>query len=87
MVGLGEAAIDDHQASAGFDGILALRHMNGYVAIDDMTIGTFYLEGIEDTVAHLGRITKFEVVAFLLMIRFLVGEEIAFEGGHLRLIE
>ena len=87
VVGFREAAVDDHQASAGLDGVFTLGSMNGHVTVDDMAVLALHLEGIKDAVADLGRVAQFEIVALLFFIRILVTEEIALEGGHLRLVE
>ena len=52
-----------------------------------MTVLTFYLEGIQDAVADLCRVAQLEVVTLFLFIGFLIFQEIALEGSHLRLIE
>ena len=39
VVGLRETAVDDHETTAGLDGILAGSGMNRHVAVDDVTRG------------------------------------------------
>ena len=87
VVGLREATIDDHQSAFSLDGILTLGSMNRHVAIDDVAVVASDAKGIEDVIYHLPVITQAEVVAFLLMPRFAVGEEVALIGSHLRLVE
>ena len=45
------------------------------------------VEGIEYAVAHVSRVAQLEVVAFFFLVGFLVVEEVAFQCGHLRLVE
>lgn len=87
VVGLREATIDDHQSAIGLDGILTLGSMNRHMAIDDVAVVASDAKGIENVVDHLSVITQAEVVAFLLMPRLAVGEEVALIGCHLRLVE
>ncbi len=87
VVGFRETAVDDHQPSACLDGVLALGGVDGHVAVDDVAVVAFHLEGVEDAVADLGGVAKLEVVALLFLVGLLVFEEIALEGGHLGLVE
>ena len=61
--------------------------MNGNMTVDDVPIGVFYVEGIQDLVHYRFLITQFEVVPLLFMVRLFVGNEIPLEGRHLRLVE
>ena len=57
------------------------------MTVDDVSIGVFYVEGIQDLVHYCFLITQFEVVPLLFMVRLFVGNEISLEGRHLRLVE
>ena len=57
------------------------------MSVDDMSVGSLDVKGIEDTVAYLLVVTQFEVIAFLFFIYLLVCEEISFECRHFRLVE
>ena len=83
VIGLREAAIDNHKLAARLDGILATTGMNGNVAVDDVAGLALYAKGIENAVANLLAVAQLEVVALLLLIGLLVAKEIALEGGHL----
>ena len=52
------------------------------MSVDDVAIVACNAESVEDAVAHLFAVTQFEVVAFFLLVYFLVGEEIPFECRH-----
>ena len=87
VVGLGETAVDDHQLTICLDRILALQGAHWHVTIDDVAVLAVKSEGIHDVVYHLFVVAQLEVVAFLLLMGLLVGDEIALEGSHLALVE
>ena len=55
--------------------------------VDGVTVGTLCAEGIQNAVGHLFLLAQLEVVALGLAVSFLVVDEVALEGGHLRLVE
>ena len=64
VVGFGEAAVDDHEATVGLDGTLAAGHAYGDMAVDDVTVLALDTEGVEDAVTDFGIVAK-EVVVTL----------------------
>ena len=87
VVGLREATIDHHELAIGLDGGLALAHLHGHMAIDDVAVVACNAKGVHDAVANLLVVAQAEVVALLLLVGLLRLDEIAFKGGHLRLVE
>lgn len=53
MVWLRETTINDHEFAVSFYGILAVAYVYGYVAVDDVAIVAYYVEGIKDIVYYL----------------------------------
>ena len=50
MIWLREATVNDHEFAVSFYGILAVAYVYGYVAVDDVAIVAYYVEGIKDIV-------------------------------------
>ena len=46
VIGLRETAVDDHQHTVGFDGVLTLSGMNRHVAVDDVACLAFHSEAV-----------------------------------------
>ena len=57
------------------------------MSVDDVPVGLLYTKGIHNHVHHLFIVSQFEVEALRFYVCALVGNEIAFEGGHLALVE
>ena len=53
MIWLREATIDDHEFAVSFYGILTVAYVYGYMAVDDVSIVAYYVEGIKDVVYYL----------------------------------
>ena len=87
MIGLCESTVDDHQLASCFNRILSGTHFHGDVAVDDMSVRPSDAKSVHDMLANLLVVTQFEVVALMLNMCFLVFDEIALEGSHLRLVE
>ena len=87
MISFAESTVDNHQFAVGLYGILTLGGMYGHMTVDDMAVGPFHLKGVKYVVAYLLVVTQFEVISFLFLVNILVLKEIAFECGHLRLVE
>ena len=54
LVGLAEAAVDDQQLAAALDGAFALLGLHRHMAVDDMAVGTFQAEFLQQHVADGG---------------------------------
>ena len=87
VIGFGEASVDDHHASFGFDGTFSACRSDGDVPVDDVTVRSFHSEGIHDVVTHLGFGAQSIVCSFLLRVCVLFCEEVAFEGCHFSFVE
>ena len=87
MVCLGESAVDDHQLAVRLDRVLALGGAHGHVAIDDVAVRTGNAKFVHDVVDDLLLVAQQEVVALLLLVGLLVGDEVALKGGHLALVK
>src|SRR5574344_527997 len=87
MIRLTEATINHHQFTVGLDGILTAGGMYRHMSIDDVAVRTFHAERIHDGITDGFIVAQTEIGAFLLLEGVLVGEEIAFEGGHLALVK
>ena len=87
MISLRETAVYNHKLAVGLDRILAIAYMHRHMTVDDVTVGARNLEGIHNVVYNLLVVAQLEVVAFLLVVRSLVGYKVAFECSHLRLVE
>ena len=61
--------------------------MDGNMAVDDVAVGLRYMEFVHDHVDNLFVVAHTEIVAFLFLVGFLLGKEIAFEGRHLGFVE
>ena len=57
--------------------------MYWYMSVDDMPVVAIYAEGIKNVVAYALIVTQQEIVAFSLMVGFLVSNEVSFECRHL----
>ena len=87
MIGLRKPAVDDHKFAGSLDWVLPIGNMYGHMSVDDMTVFTFHIEGIQYIVCNVFIIAQKEIVSFLFFMRGFVCDKIAFEGGHLALIE
>ena len=57
------------------------------MAVDNVPVFALNIEGIKNAVNHRLVVSQRKVVAFFLLMRFFFGDEITFEGGHLRFVE
>lgn len=87
VIGVGKAAVDDKEASVGLDRVLALSSTHGDVAIDNVAVTALDAEMIEDVVDDAGIVTQEVIMAFRLLVRRLVFNEVSLESSHLALIE
>ena len=87
VVSLGKASVDHHQFTVGTDRTLALLRAHRDVAVDDVTLRALHAKLIEDHVADFLVLAQGVVMALLLAVSFGIFDEIAFEGGHLALVE
>ena len=87
LVGLGDASVDDEEAAIGPHGALPLFLDDRDVAIDDVTLVGVQVELLEDLFGDGLFRGQGEVGVHLFFMVFLIGGEVAFEGGHLPLAE
>lgn len=87
LVGLGDAAVDDEEAAIGPHGGLSLFLDDRDVAVDDMALVGVQVELLEDLFGDGLFRGQGEVGVHLFFMVFLIGGEVAFEGGHLPLTE
>ena len=87
MIGLGEAAVDDHQFAVGFDGCLSAPYAYRDVAIDDVAVLPRDPERIENHVADFLVVPQSVIIPFLFGMGGFVLQEIAFESSHFGFVE
>lgn len=87
MIGMSESAINDEETPVCLDGVLALSSTHGDVAIDNVAVTALDAEMIEDVVDDAGIVTQEVIMAFRLLVRRLVFNEVSLESSHLALIE
>ena len=73
MVGLRETAVDYHQFASCFYRIFAAGCMYRYMSVDNMAVAASDVKGIQDAVAYVFIVAKFEIIAFFLLVCVLVG--------------
>eukprot|EP00760_Papus_ankaliazontas_P029576 PhM_4_TR429/c0_g1_i1/m.71371 len=86
LVGLREAAVDDHEAAVSLHRDFALLHFNGRVAVDDAP--RLRAPKLTQNLATHIRVHAVSVVRVSgLLVRCLVGDKVALEGRHAGLAE
>jgi len=87
MICFCKAAVYHHKLAVGayrrFSGICA----HGHMAVDYMAMLAGDTKRVEYHVAHIFVVTQLVIIAFLFFPQFLVGEEVALECCHTRLVE
>ena len=73
MISLRETTVYNHKLAVGLDRILAIAYVHRHMTFDDVTVGARNLESIHNVVYNLLVVAQLEVVAFLLVVRSLVG--------------
>ena len=56
VVGLGKAAVDDHQATFRLDGAFAACRAHGHVSVNNVSVAVLHAEVVKEHVAHLRRV-------------------------------
>ena len=86
LIRLGETSVDDEALTVRPHGCLAFDRTNRHMAVDDTSGGRIEPKLREYLFADLLVVSKAEIRPFLLLVRGLVRDEIALEGGHLILV-
>ena len=87
LVGFGETAVDYQELAVCLDWGLTLGGLDGHVPVDDMAVGAFNTKAVEDHIYCALVVVEGIIITFFLFVGLWVGYEIAFEGGHLVLVE
>ena len=87
MIGLGEAAVDDHQFAVGFDGCLSAPYAYRDVAVDDVAVLSRDSERIENHIARLSRRPSICSSTLSLRYGWFCPQKIAFESSHFGFVE
>lgn len=87
VISLCKPTVDHHQLAVGLHRVLPFPHFHRHVAVDDMAVGTFHSEFVEDHVADVLPVAEHIIIALHFRMGRLVGDEIALESGHGMLVE
>ena len=87
LISTAEPTIDEHDLASGLYGMLTLDFADRDMTIDDVRLGALQIELFEDHITDLLLGAVDIVVALLFVVCGLVGDEVALEGSHRRLVE